>query len=150
MAGTYMDPRTAPFMDEETVDRQRRNRLQQLHELWQAYPGRAHGDFPQPAGLKWSDYRSGLTSNDAAGYAQMLAEQQEEVKLRTGRPTQYRYDPRPEQQKSASIADSPDWWLQGEPDPREVTAQTIPRIRRNLDKMPASLRALYAERFRQR
>lgn len=93
MAGMYMDPRMSPFMDEETADRQRQNRLQQIHALWQAYPGRAPISHPRPAYQEGQNlYSTGLASNDMSGYMQMLADQREEAELRTGRPLQYRYD----------------------------------------------------------
>ena len=92
MAGMYMDPRMSPFMDEETADEQRRNRLQQIHQLWRAYPGRASIEFPKPAYQTGSNlYSTGATS--MADYMQMLAEQREEAELRSGRPLQYHYDP---------------------------------------------------------
>ena len=123
---------------EERLARLRYIRAQQAQ-----YPGRRPGG----TGL------TGLASTDAQGWSDMLNQQTEAENI--GR----EFDEKgPLQVRSGyqlggmapSIASSPDWWLQGEPDPSEVTAQTIPRIRRNLDMLPPSLRSLYAERFKEK
>ena len=117
-------------------------RLRHIRAQEAQYPGRARGGTGS----------TGLLSTDSRGWAEMQREQIEatniERDMRGQGALQARagsYEP-----TSPSIADSPNWWLQGEPDPREVTAQSIPTIRRNLDMMPASLRALYAQRFSQK
>ena len=118
-------------------------RMRQIHRLQAQYPGRRPGG----TGL------TGLASTDAQGWSDMLNQQTEAenierefddqgpLRVRSG----VRYGG-----IAPSIAESPDWWLQGEPDPREITAQSTPRIRRNLDMLPPSLRALYAERFKEK
>ena len=118
-------------------------RLQYIRAQQAQYPGRRSGG----TGL------TGLASTDAQGWSDMLNQQTEAMNI------EREFDDKgPLQVRSGfqyggmapSIAESPDWWLQGEPDPREVTAQSIPRIRRNLDMMPPSLRSLYAERFKEK
>ena len=101
------------------------------------------------AALRANYALQGQPVSDYGSYAKNLNAKVQAIELETGKPARIQSGP-DIHTSSPSIADSPDWWLQGEPDPREVTAQTIPTIRRNLDKMPASLRALYAERFKQR
>mgnify|MGYP001593103475 FL=1 len=144
-------------------------RLLQIRDLQAQYPGRAPGG----SGL------TGLLTIDSRGWDEMQREQNEAKAIenefakrraptiKPGRMISHIYGPygrtRTEDQAAgpgpvstsaepsdSGGADSPDWWLQGEPDPRDITAQTIPRIRRNLDMLPPSLRALYAERFKER
>lgn len=122
---------------------QRLARLQAIRAKQAQYPGRRPGG----TGL------TGLMSSDAQGWSDMLNEQIEAQNIENefrGRPPMNVKPGGELGGMPSSIADSPDWWLQGEPDPREVTAQNLPRIRQNLDMMPASLRGLYAERFRQK
>ena len=153
--------RLANKTPEEKLARLRYIRAQQAQ-----YPGRAPGG----TGL------TGLLSIDSRGWDEMQREQNEEKAIeaefagrqaptiKPGRLISKIYGSfgrtRTEDQAAgpgavettpgpgdSGGADSPDWWLQGEADPREVNAQSIPRIRRNLDMMPPSLRSLYAERF---
>ena len=123
---------------EEKLARLRYIRAQQMQ-----YPGRRPGG----TGL------TGLASTDAQGWSDMLNQQTEAANIERESRGRGPLTVEPGAQyggMAPSIADSPDWWLQGEADPREVTAQSIPTIRRNLDMMPASLRALYAQRFSQK
>ena len=118
-------------------------RLRHIRAQEAQYPGRARGGTG----------RTGLLSTDSRGWAEMQREQieatnierdvrgQEALQAESG----FQYGG-----MAPSIANSPDWWLQGEPDPREINAQTIPRIRKNLDMIPPSMRALYAERFKKK
>ena len=119
------------------------SRLRHLRDMQQRFPGRRPGGSGS----------TGLTSSDAQGWSDMLNQQTEAANLERELAGQGPLNVQSGFQyggMAPSIAASPDWWLQGEPNPREVTAQSIPTIRRNLDMMPPSLRALYAERFRQR
>ena len=117
-------------------------RLRHIRAQEAQYPGRARGGTGS----------TGLLSTDSRGWAEMQREQIEATNIERDTRGQGALQARAGSYEptSPSIADSPDWWLQGEPDPREISAQSIPTIRRNLDMMPPSLRALYAERFRQR
>ena len=125
------------------------NALSALHRGTAEYRTR-HADVVREnqrrADLKANWARQAQGVSDEKTYYQNMADQRNEIELTTGRPPSLQALMPPDQ-RSGSIADSPDWWLQGEPDPREVTAQNLPRIRRNLDRLPPSLRSLYAERF---
>ena len=162
-----------PFHDETPLvgktPEQKLARLRQIRALQVQYPGRAPG----------GSGRTGLMSMDSRGWATMQREQNEAKAIENefaGRPAPtikpgrliskiYGSFGRTRTEDQAAGpgavettpgpgdsggADSPDWWLQGEPDPREINAQTIPRIRKNIDMIPPSMRALYAERFKKR
>lgn len=127
---------------------QRLARLKEIRAKQAQYPGRRPGG----SGL------TGLLSTDAQGWSDMLNEQIEgkniENELRGRPPMTVQAAPYKETSDSAQpltapqgIAANPEWWLQGEAQPTEVTADTAARIRQNLDIMPPSLRGLYAERF---
>ena len=149
LQGHYLEPGTLAARRESsrqalaTQKATKVSRLRYLREQQQRFPGRRPGGSGS----------TGLLSSDAQGWSNMLNQQTEAANLERELAGQGPLNVQSGHQyggMAPSIADKPEWWLQGESDPREITAQSIPTIRRNLDRMPPSLRALYAERFRQR
>ena len=147
MANTYVRHERLPAVpqaDPAYDERQRKlARLRQISGLQEQYPGR------RPGGTG----KTGLASTDARGWSDMLNQQTEAANIERELSGKGPLQVRSGYQlggMAPSIADSPDWWLQGEPDHRELNTQTIPRIRRNLDMLPPSLRSLYAERFNEK